>query len=120
MPICPLLFSGLLIIGITNRIILKRSIKPTPLVRSERNPLLQPLHKIRVTSEEPTIQKRIVASIFQHTPRVTLVPATAGEEGCRAEYFAESAQVYVQQAPALEEGVFFFVAEDLFVALCFD
>ena len=98
-------------------IILKRPIKPCPLIRRERNALAQPLHQIRITREESTKDQGIIQAGFQHAPGVLVVPATARKEGGRAEDLAEAGEVDVGQAPAFQELVFFFVAEDLLVAL---
>ena len=66
---------------ITLGIILKRPIEPRPLIRSQGNTLLQPLHQIRVTGEQTPEEERIVAAGLQHAPGVLVVPATGGEEG---------------------------------------
>lgn len=107
------------IIHIALSIIFERAIEATTFVGGKRDAMLKTVDQIWVASEEAAIQKSIVATIFQDTPGVRLVPAAAGEERRRAEDLAEAAQVYVEKTPAAEEFVLFFVAEDLFVALGF-
>ena len=102
---------------ITLGIILKRPIEPSPLIRGQGSTLLQPPYQIRVTGEQTTEEEGIVAAGLQHAPGVFVVPATGWEEGGWAEDLAEAVEVDVAEAPAFEEFVFFFVAEDLLVAL---
>lgn len=106
-----------LIIHITEPIILKRPIKPGPLIRRQRNPLAQPIHQVRVTSERPSEQDGIVAAGLQHAPGVLVVVTAGGKERRGAEDLAEAVEIDVRQAPGGQEGVFFFSAEDLFIAL---
>lgn len=98
-------------------IIFKRSIKPRPFIRRERNALAQPLYQIWITREEPAKDKGIIQAGFQHAPGVFVVPATAREKGGRTENLAEAGEVDVGQAPAFQELVFFFIAENLLVTL---
>ena len=78
---------------------------------------MQPTHQVRVTREKPAKEQRIVPAGLQHTPAVLVVPAPGREERCGAEDLAEGVEVDIFQAPACQEFVFFFVAEDLLVAL---
>ena len=87
------------------------------MVRLKGDAALQSLDQVGVTGEMTSEQQGIVVSVFQDAPGVLLVPATRGKEGRVAEDLPEARKVDVAQAPATQELVLFFVAEDLFVAL---
>lgn len=105
------------IIHVTFGIILKRTVEPRTIVRRKRDALPQPLDKVRVTGEVASVQKRVVPAVFQHAPRVALIPASGREEGSSSKDLAEAAQIDVGKPPAAEEVVLFLVAEDLLIAL---
>lgn len=105
------------IVRIVERIVLERPIEPAAIVRRERDAVLQPLHQVRVADEVAAVEQGVVLARLEHAPRVRIVPAAGREEGRGAEDLAECVEGHVGQAPALEEAVLLFVAEDLLVAL---
>lgn len=62
-------------------IVLKRPIEPRPVIRCQRQSLLEAVHQVRVTDKEPAVEKGIVLARLHDAPRVLVVPSTSREEG---------------------------------------
>ena len=98
-------------------IILKWSIEPGSVIGSQGELFLQSVHQIRVAGKISTVQQGIIFTRFHYSPGVLIVPSTSGEEGSGPKDLAETIQGHTQQAPAFEELILLFSAEDLLKTL---
>jgi hypothetical protein len=68
------------IIRVTNRVVIKRSIKPASIVRCQRQAVLKSHRQVGVADEVSTIQESVVPARLDDTPRVRIIEATCREE----------------------------------------
>lgn len=74
-------------------------------------------HEVRIANKESSVQQRVLPTGLDDAPRVRVVPAAGGEEGCRAKYSPEDGQVDAGEAPGFQESVFLGEAEYLLISL---
>ena len=113
---CACLFP-LRIIRVTDRVVLKRPIESTAIIRRKWQSFLQPLWQIWVANEVPAVQQRIILPGLEHTPGVRVIKTASGEERCAAKDVAEGSEVDRAEAPGIEELLLFGFAVDLLIAL---
>jgi hypothetical protein len=105
------------VIYIPYAIVLERTIKSRPIIRSQREPFLQSLRQIRIANEISPIDQGVIAPGLENTPGVRVVESARREKWRVAKDLAERRKIDGWQSPRIEELLLLCFAEDLLVAL---